>query len=72
MLDYRHRGYRVKIKPGIVTFYRRYKGNETGTIICELDNNLGRTLVDVEWAGIGQSPVFLEELIFLDKPEPSQ
>lgn len=58
-------GIRVKIKPGVVTFYRRFKGNETGVIVSELDNNLGQTLVDVEWDGVGQSPVFEHEIEIL-------
>lgn len=68
MIDYTRRGTRVRIKPGIVTFYRRFTGHEEGAIVCELENGVGRKLVECEWDGIGQSPVFEEDIIILEDP----
>lgn len=65
MPNYSRRGTRVKIKPGVVTFYRRFRGDEQGTIVCELENGVGRKLIECAWAGIGQSPVFEEDIIIL-------
>lgn len=62
MISFLRRGTRVKIKPGVRTFYRAFRGDERGKIICELENNLGQSLVEVEWDGIGQSPVFSTEI----------
>lgn len=63
MIDYTRRGTRVRIKPGIVTFYRRFTGQEQGTIVSELENGVGRKLIEVEWDGLGQSPVFPDDII---------
>lgn len=62
MIDYSRRGHRVQIKPGVRTFYRAFKGHETGTILCEIENGVGNRLLEVEWDGLGQSPVFPNEV----------
>ena len=67
MIDRSRRGTRVRIKPGIVTFYRRFTGHEEGTIVCELQNGVGRRLIEVEWDGIGQSPVFPDDITVLEE-----
>ena len=67
MIDRSRRGTRVRIKPGIVTFYRRFTGHEEGTIVCELDNGVGRRLIECAWNDGSQSPVFPEDIIVLEE-----
>lgn len=61
MADYRRRGHRIRVRPGVITmqgtFHREY-----GTIISEQDNRVGRVLVSVELDGKGQALFFEEEI----------
>ena len=68
MLHYKNRGRRVKVKFPTRTAFRYFQGSETGTVLCEVENNLGKRIVEIEWDGIGQSPLFPEEFIYLDEP----
>lgn len=70
MIDYTRRGKPVRIRCYTRTAYYTFQGHETGIVVCEIENGVGRKLVECEWPGIGQSPVFLEEIIFLDEPAP--
>lgn len=67
MIDYSRKGQRVKIIHYLRTAYRTFRGHEQGVIVCELNNNCNHTLVEVQWDEGEQSPVFLEEIIFLDE-----
>lgn len=71
MIDYSQRGARVRIKHPLRTHYRHFSGQETGTIVSAVETNVGQTLFEIEWDGIGQSPVFPHEVIFLDDIQAS-
>lgn len=69
MVNYEKRGQRVKIKHPLRTHYRHFSGQEVGTIVSAVETNVGQTLFEIAWDGIGQSPVFPHEVIFLDETQ---
>lgn len=67
MINRTRHGQRVKIKPGIVTFYRKYPVGLEGMIISECENGVGRCLIDVMWIDGNQSPVFDSDIDVMEQ-----
>lgn len=66
MIHRERKGTRVRIKPGVVTFYRTFPLGMEGFIEHELDNGIGRVLTFVLWDDLGISPVFDDEIEVLE------
>lgn len=69
MIYYTRRGARVAIRAQMESCSQKLQKGQQGTVLCEYENNVGRTLVACEWDTLGQFPVFPEEIIFLDTQE---
>lgn len=66
MINRTRQGTRVRIKPGVVTFYRKYPLGLEGLIVSECENGVGRSLIDVMWIDGNQSPVFESDIELME------
>jgi hypothetical protein len=63
MIDRSRKGRPVHAPFTIRTAYKTIPGGSTGTIAYEIDNGVGKRLIEVIWNETGeQSPVFPEEV----------
>ena len=67
MVDYARRGQRVQVIRYTQTKQHQFRGGETGTIVAETPNGVGRMVATIHWDGeIDYGTLFSDEVQRVD------